>query len=141
MGKWILSFFLLLVWTDVVAQQDSKKKTIVNVSIDTVGQSKAIDTNRVANLSSGIGRWDLFKNWRYLNDDDTAYAAKEYNDSNWQRIDSRLFLAFDSIRFEGVGWFRRHIYVDSALLYQTLALNLKKEGESEVYIDGKMLAK
>ncbi|MCB0699228.1 MAG: hypothetical protein KDC11_05235 [Chitinophagaceae bacterium] len=141
MGKWILSFFLLLVWTDVVAQQDSKKKTIVNVSIDTVGQSKAIDTNRVANLSSGIGRWDLFKNWRYLNDDDTAYAAKEYNDSNWQRIDSRLFLAFDSIRFEGVGWFRRHIYVDSALLYQPLALNLKQEGASEVYLDGKLLAK
>ncbi|HEY9177975.1 MAG TPA: adenylate/guanylate cyclase domain-containing protein [Flavipsychrobacter sp.] len=82
--------------------------------------------------------YNLEENWLFHNGDNMAWAAKDYNDSQWMRLDPQLKYkkGIDSIFKGNRGWFRVHIYIDSSLKNQQLALRVAQYGASEIYLDG-----
>jgi len=80
----------------------------------------------------------LNKYWKFHNGDDSAWALSSFNDSKWDTVNTRLkFGKNDSTVFSGIAWFRIHIYIDSSLNDTPLALLVKHDGASQIFLDGK----
>ena len=95
----------------------------------------ANDFNNTNNLIVGSG-------WKYHSGDSIAWAGPDYNDSNWEVTST--FLNPDDhplSGWNGIGWFRIKVNLDSALLQKSFMFNLWEAGASEIYLDGKLLNK
>jgi len=68
--------------------------------------------------------------------DDTAWARPEFDDSDWEKIRIGTF-PFD--RWQGIGWFRYVLEVDSTLWKVPLALSMDAAGAVEFYLDGELV--
>ncbi len=78
--------------------------------------------------------------WRYHSGDDSAWANPNYDDSNWVVTDSYIEWKKPSDRkWDGIGWFRFHMYVDSSIWNTTLAIRIIELGASQIYYDGRLL--
>ena len=78
--------------------------------------------------------------WRYHAGDDTLWAAVSFNDSGWPVADPSIQWQDSSkLRWEGRGWFRFHMYVDSSLWNRTLAIRIEETGASQIYYNGRLL--
>lgn len=68
--------------------------------------------------------------------DDIAWAQSEFDDSAWEqmKIDS-----FPIASWQGLGWFRYIVEVDSTLWNEPLGLSMEYAGAVEFYLDGKRL--
>jgi len=76
--------------------------------------------------------------WKYKAGDNPEYAGKNYDDSDWELISTYL-TAFDIAfaEWQGIGWFRLTVTVDSSLVDKPLALLIEKHlGASEFYLNG-----
>lgn len=83
---------------------------------------------------------DLDSNWRFINEDDKAMSDPGYNDSTWMLVNSRL--SGDSLRLlNGIGWFRKQVYVPDSIINEAMVLKMKHYGASQIFIDGKLVAK
>ncbi|MCI0692290.1 hypothetical protein L0337_09840 [candidate division KSB1 bacterium] len=81
--------------------------------------------------------------YRYHAGDDTAWAAPEFDDCSWEEATNSWFQSINPPQsgWNGIGWFRLHLAVDSTLWNRPLALNLVwLWGAAEIYLDGKLLA-
>jgi class 3 adenylate cyclase len=81
--------------------------------------------------------------WKFCNGDDSAWAAKEYNDSGWAS-NVRPYINMESkagtgLGFSGLGWFRYHFHTDSSLNHFPLALMMEQSGASVIYLDGRLI--
>ena len=90
------------------------------------------------------GYFYLTQNWRYHPGDPAEavglWTSADFADSSWEITNSRLRLnRLPKSGWNGVGWFRLHLTVDSLLLNTPLAINLFHNGASEVYLDGTLL--
>jgi hypothetical protein len=79
--------------------------------------------------------------WKYHRGDNKEWANPEFNDSEWETTNTW----FNSNKlpksgWNGIGWFRLHVAVDSTLWNRPLALNVLQWGASEIYLDGRLLA-
>lgn len=78
--------------------------------------------------------------WRYHAGDDSTWSSVAYNDSAWEIVNSRINLGDEPVSgWNGSGWFRLHLDIDSTLWNKPLAFNLRQAGASEIYLDGKLL--
>lgn len=100
---------------------------------------------------------ELEQNWVFHTGDDSAWAAVDFNDSDWQRIRTQMQpprerrqpsedrAQPDSTRrrrraaWGGIGWFRLRVWVDSSMINFPLSLHMQQNGASEVYLDGQKL--
>lgn len=82
---------------------------------------------------------ELYRQWRYHGGDDPNWALPAYDDHDWLLTDARMQSSRDSTGFSGIGWFRLHLYVDSTLAGEQLALQILQSGASEIYVDGKQI--
>ncbi|HKL14976.1 MAG TPA: hypothetical protein VJ915_05040, partial [Balneolaceae bacterium] len=80
----------------------------------------------------------LTDQWKYFPGDDEAFASPGYDDSDWEQISTYLTsFDFAFAEWQGVGWFRLKVYVDSSLVDRPLALLIEKHlGASEFYLNG-----
>jgi hypothetical protein len=93
-----------------------------------------------ADISDYPSRLKPLVGWKYHKGDDPKWAASDLNDGQWQKLGSNFDLGkIPAGTFEGIGWFRLHLEVDTALVNKTLALLVTQEGASEIYLDGKLL--
>lgn len=76
------------------------------------------------------------KFYAYHAGDDTAWARPEFDDSDWERM---KFDEFPFDRWQGIGWFRYVLEVDSALWNKPLGLSMDYAGAVEFYLDGERL--
>jgi len=93
-------------------------------------------------LSKKGGNLELLENWLYHPGDDSSWAAVAFNDSGWVRVDP--FLYSDKLPvsgWNGRGWFRLHVYVDSTLWNIPYAMYFSQYGAAEFYLNGKLLYK
>jgi class 3 adenylate cyclase len=74
--------------------------------------------------------------YKYHAGDDTTWAQPEFDDNAWEqmKIDS-----FPIASWQGLGWFRYAVEVDSTLWNEPLGLAMKYTGAVEFYLDGKLL--
>jgi len=79
--------------------------------------------------------------WKYHRGDNAVWASPEFNDSEWETTSTRLRPNnFPKSGWNGIGWFRLHLAVDSTLWNRPLALNVGRWGASEIYLDGRLVA-
>ena len=64
----------------------------------------------------------LDKGWKFQIGDNPDYAKPYYDDSKWQSINPTLDIHDLPQIKEGVVWFRLHLFLDSNLLKEQLAL-------------------
>jgi serine phosphatase RsbU (regulator of sigma subunit) len=96
-----------------------------------------ITPERFANKAGNI---DLAEGWKYKTGDDSTWAKPSFDDSGWEMINPALNRKdFDKINWTGIGWFRDHIYVDSAFWNKPFGFYFICTGAAEVYLDGNLL--
>jgi len=79
--------------------------------------------------------------WKYHRGDNAVWASPESDDSDWETINTRLDPNnLPKSGWNGIGWFRLHLVVDSTLWNRPLALNVSQGGASEIYLDGRLVA-
>jgi hypothetical protein len=100
-------------------------------------QDSAIDVLRINKVPpQGIV---LDKGWRFQIGDDPEYAKPEYDDTKWQSINPTLDIHDLPQIKEGIVWFRLHLFLDSNLLKDQLALVVQQSGASEIYLNGSLI--
>jgi len=83
----------------------------------------------------------ITQNWKYHSGDDASWARPELDDHAWEIAATTL--APDNLPhtgWNGIGWFRLHLVMDSTLSLQTLGFRVWQAGAAEIYLDGKLLA-
>ena len=75
--------------------------------------------------------------WQFHVGDDARWASPQVDDWDWQPYRTGFVGADTPPDWKGIGWFRLHFTVDSALIGQRLALRIAHVGASEVYVDGR----
>ena len=78
--------------------------------------------------------------WRYHSGDSAAWADPMYNDSAWVVTDPYIrWTQSSDPHWDGLGWFRFHMQIDSTLWNRTLAISIKQLGASQIYYNGRLL--
>jgi serine phosphatase RsbU (regulator of sigma subunit) len=82
----------------------------------------------------------VVQNWRYHAGDDSLWREPDFDDHLWE-VTSPNMENYQSplSQWQGVGWFRTYIEVDSALWGRPLGLSIFQAGASEIYLNGKLL--
>lgn len=71
---------------------------------------------------------------------DSSFADPEIQDSSWLKVNSRLY-PNDGIPadWDGGGWFRLWVYVDSSLTGNTIGLRFMSMSEMDIYLNGNLI--
>ena len=80
--------------------------------------------------------------WRFRTGDNAQWADAALDDTGWLTLDPALppdKLPRDTWR--GVGWFRRHLRVEPAVLGVPLAIRFQAAGAGEIYLDGELVGR
>ncbi len=94
-----------------------------------------------ANDLKRFNRISFNQNWKYHSGDNPDWAKPEFDDCAWEIRNTRFSLNNPpKSGWNGIGWFRMHLAVDSLLRNQFLAFNVLQQGASEIFLDGKLLA-
>ncbi|HXD94394.1 MAG TPA: hypothetical protein VNX01_14405, partial [Bacteroidia bacterium] len=78
--------------------------------------------------------------WKYHKGDDVIWAKPDFNDAAWDSVKSKLDL--DELKpnyFDGIGWFRLSVTIDTILVNKPIAFALSHNGASEIYLNGKLI--
>ncbi|MDZ7773995.1 MAG: SpoIIE family protein phosphatase [Balneolaceae bacterium] len=79
--------------------------------------------------------------WRFRAGDSLQWASPSYDASGWEEASTYLGPSeLPFLDWEGIGWFRKRLRVDSTLVNHPLALVLSPHnGASEIYLDGELI--
>jgi serine phosphatase RsbU (regulator of sigma subunit) len=78
--------------------------------------------------------------WKYHKGDDVTWAKPDFNDTAWDSVKANLDL--DELKpnyFNGIGWFRLSVTIDTILVNKPIAFALSHNGASEIYLNGKLI--
>src|SRR5262245_47878804 len=105
-----------------------------------------INTGIAQNSSSGEvikaipeGGVLLDKGWSYYIGDSAEFSNTEYSDHHWQPVNPALDIFQLPYFGKGIVWLRLHIFLDSAVRSQQLALSVVQTGVSEIYLNGQLV--
>ncbi|MFH1196683.1 MAG: SpoIIE family protein phosphatase [bacterium] len=112
-------FLLFILFVQIVQSQNKA---------DVISFSQYNETNNY--------RWQP-DSWRYTNTDDPTYPAFDFKDSTWEKVSSSLIEDnLPKSGWQGEGWFRLNVNIDSSLVNKPLALTVYHGGEVEVFLNG-----
>jgi len=77
------------------------------------------------------------ENWKYHSGDESGWSDPDFDDTQWET--TTTLLSPDNLPqsgWQGTGWFRIHIVIDSALVNIPLGLSIWQAGVSRIYLDG-----
>ena len=101
--------------------------------------AESFTTGKVHIAKPGWGTQDeIF--WRFSPGDDHLWADPQFDDSTWETVGPWLdVLKPESNKWDGIGWFRKVIRIDSALRGKIVGANIHQDGASEVFLNGKKI--
>ena len=92
------------------------------------------------NTASDTNLIDGDRKWKYHAGDDTLWKNPAFNDSGWDTLKPNLNLnKIDTGIFNGIGWFRYHLKIDSVFVNKPMAFLMEHMGASEIYLDGQLV--
>jgi serine phosphatase RsbU (regulator of sigma subunit) len=95
-----------------------------------------------ARMTNKGGVIELSDPWEFAPGDDPARAAPGCDDTGWTTLRPALPAGEDMpAGWSGIGWFRLHVLVDSAWFGRPLALYLRQTGASEIFLNGRIVAR
>ncbi len=118
---WLVWLLVRLPSWSVVAQQDASG--VVSLS---AGSLHTGGTLGLANIP-----------WRFQEGDNPAWADPAFDDSDWTLMEP---LGNDAEAWQGLGWFRLRLRVDSTLHQTVIGLAMYHTGASEIYLNGERVA-
>jgi len=121
---------------------DHKLKLIKRNAIDPAARpgTTYLSNARFEWLQRGLGTEPVLENWKYHPGDDSAWADPAFDDSEWETTTALLLPNnLPESGWQGVGWFRLHIVVDSMLINKPLGLSIMQAGVSQLYLDGALI--
>jgi len=78
--------------------------------------------------------------WKYHPGDNEEWAKSDFDDSSWDLVNPELRSnELPKSGWQGIGWFRLHIVVDSTLINKPLGLSIWQAGVSQLYLDGTLI--
>jgi serine phosphatase RsbU (regulator of sigma subunit) len=84
--------------------------------------------------------WLVNNQWKYHPGDNKEWAKLDFDDSSWEFVNPELRPnELPKSGWQGVGWFRLHIVVDSTLINKPLGLSIWQAGASQLYLDGTLI--
>jgi len=91
-------------------------------------------------LDKRTGKALVIENWLYHPGDNPDFASENFNDTVWENIHPLMTKDRMPVnQWDGIGWFRTHIVVDSSLWGEPLRFILDQAGAVEIYLDGDSL--
>ncbi len=100
-----------------------------------------LSTTRLEWVKDVLGSELTLENWKYHPGDDLAWADPSFDDSEWETTITMLYPNnLPESGWQGSGWFRIHIVIDSTLFNKSLGLSLVQAGKSQIYLDGTLIA-
>jgi len=83
----------------------------------------------------------MIENWKYHAGDNPEWAQPDFNDWEWETVRSRMAPdRHPTEEWEGIGWFRTSIAVDSSFRDRPVPYRLVgKIGAAEIYLDGELI--
>ena len=138
-------------WTEALdSNQQSYNNSALKVKSDTTVSLKIFDwKNKMLNgmpvLTSK--RFDAARPsmvlddlWKYKPGDSTGWSKEIVDDRDWKTVNPLIDWGNDpGYKWDGTGWFRFHMYVDSSLWGRSLAMLIGQLGASDIYYNGKYL--
>jgi hypothetical protein len=104
--------------------------------------AQSIDTFYVHADSITGSSIELDNVWRYQTGDDFSWASPSFDVSDWDTIRTRLLVGEDPlVEWNGIGWFRTVIKIDSSLRFKSIAFEVSQFGASEFYLNGTLIKK
>ena len=73
-------------------------------------------------------------NYSYHYGDNPAWAKRDFDDKQWEKVDIN---SFPTEAWNGIGWFRLWVEVDSSLLRKQLGFSVKLIGAADIFVDGR----
>jgi serine phosphatase RsbU (regulator of sigma subunit) len=78
--------------------------------------------------------------WRFSPGDDSLWADTHYDDSGWELVNPWLDVFNPGTsQWNGIGWFRKVVHIDSSLKGKNVGVYLHQDGASEVFLNGKKI--
>ncbi|MEM7583750.1 MAG: SpoIIE family protein phosphatase [Acidobacteriota bacterium] len=90
-------------------------------------------------INEEAGHLTLPPTWKFSPEDDEAFAARSFDDSDWSVVDALLRAESRPSTWQGSGWFRQRLRVSPDLRGHPLALTIHHFGAAEIYLDGELL--
>jgi hypothetical protein len=119
--------------------QDNKIRLIRKNSIDP-NSHPGISYLSADWLDKRAGKALVIENWLYHPGDNPDFAAENYNDHDWEIIHPLMTQDRMPVnKWDGIGWFRTHIVVDSSLWGEPLRFVFNQAAAVEIYLDGDSL--
>jgi serine phosphatase RsbU (regulator of sigma subunit) len=81
--------------------------------------------------------------WKYRAGDDSAWAARDFDDADWETIDGTILKPelLSRADWNGRAWFRLRFKIEEKLIGQNIVLAGTQRGATEVFLDGEPLVK
>jgi len=74
--------------------------------------------------------------WKYHSGDNIEWAKQDFDDSSWELVYPELYAnRLPQNGWQGIGWFRLHIDVDSSIINKSLGLSIFQAGTSQIYLN------
>ena len=135
--KMLKLFLLILLCAPSIQAQENGSLFLSKNTLNKYVYSFVVEQPYIEDFHS---EWFSTNNWKYHPGDDVRWKETTFNDSNW--IFFRTDFNLDSVskgEWQGIGWFRLKLVIDSSLYNQSLALVMAHFGASEIYLDGKLI--
>ncbi len=80
--------------------------------------------------------------WKFHPGDNLQWANKDFDDSDWDTMRTTIVVGKQDFKnWNGIGWFRRTVIIDSSLQNVPVAFIVRHPGASEIYINGRLAYK
>ncbi len=103
------------------------------------GPREALWELTAKDLDDETGQIILPPLWKFHSGDDPSFAARGFDDGDWQETDTRLLAGERPGDWDGMGWFRLRFRVSHDLRGASLGLTLRQFGAAEIYLDGELV--
>ena len=122
----------------IAIKNDTTLITFISGWIDKTGGQAALS----AKDFSSKGDIMITSGWKYHPGDSISWADPNYDDSKWEVTNTYLNPnELPQNGWNGNGWFRIKLNLDSALLNNSFMFNIWQAGASEFYLDGNLIDK
>lgn len=110
---------------------------LLSIEISSAQPAVVISEERLDSL----GRIYLADGWQFRAEGEPEWKKTDSLESSWTPVDTRLPAGSVPDAWEGQGWFRTRLSVDSALGGRPLLIQIFQAGVSEIFIDGVLVGR
>ncbi len=127
MIKHFLSILIILsLFTSLFSQTSSEQSDQITIDADTLLKVFQIEL------------WDYL--WKYHPGDNPEWAQPDFDDNEWELVEPELRPRdISKIGWQGIGWFRIHIRIDSSFPNFSLGIRGSHRGDVSIFWDGEFI--